>query len=45
MDGGRIGVTTDNGESYTCAEKESAVALLMFIIRLCFVTSTHTQQA
>jgi len=35
MDGGRIDVSTDHGESYTCAEKDSAVAVRMFTVRLC----------
>ena len=43
MDGGRIDVYTDYGESYTCAkrERESAVASPMFIVRLLCITSTH----
>ena len=41
MDDGRIDVFTDNVESYTCAEKESAVALPVFIVSLFSITSTH----
>jgi len=40
MDGGRIDVSTDHGESYTCAHKDSAVALTVFIVRLLCITST-----
>ena len=31
LDDGRIYVSTDHGKSYTCAHKESAVAVLLFI--------------
>ena len=42
MDDGLINVSTDHGESYTYAQKETAVALPVFIVRLSYVTSTHT---
>jgi hypothetical protein len=42
VDDGRIDVSTYHCESYTCAEKESAVTLLMFIVRLYYITSTHS---
>jgi hypothetical protein len=45
MDDIRIDVCTDHGVSYTCAERErereSAVALRMFIVMLFYITSTH----
>jgi hypothetical protein len=41
MGDGRINVSTDHGESYTCAKKESAVALPVFIVRLMCITSTN----
>ena len=49
MDGGRIDVSTDHGESYTCAERErerererlSAVVLPLFRVRLLIITSTN----
>jgi hypothetical protein len=47
MDDGRINVSTNHGENYTCAERERererecAVALPVFLVRLCCVTSTH----
>jgi hypothetical protein len=44
MDDGRINTSSDHGDSYTCAEKEISVALLMFIVRLFCITSTHTEQ-
>ena len=43
MDVGRIDVSTDHGESYTCAEKESAVTLPMFIVRLLLITPTQSE--
>jgi len=44
MDGGRINVYTDHGESYKCAEKERerVFALPVFIVKLLYITSTHT---
>ena len=45
MDGGRIVVSTDHGESYLCADKESAFAVPVFAVRLYCITSTHTEQA
>ena len=43
MDDARINISTDHGDSYTCAEKESAVASPVFIVRLLCVTSTHRE--
>jgi len=41
MDDGGIDVSTDHGDRYTCAHKENAVALPVFIVRLLCITSTH----
>jgi hypothetical protein len=41
MDDVRSIISVDNGQSYTCAEDESAVALPLFIDRLLCVTSAH----
>jgi hypothetical protein len=41
MDGGGIDVSTHHGGRYTCAEKDSAFALPVFIVRLLFITSRH----
>jgi len=40
MDDGRIDVSTNHSEGYACEDRESAVALTMFIVML-FITSTH----
>jgi hypothetical protein len=40
MDDGLNNVSADHGESYTCAQKESAVALPVFIFRLLCITCT-----
>jgi len=41
MDDGRIDASTDHGENYNCTNKESAVTLPVFIVRLLIVTSTQ----
>jgi hypothetical protein len=38
---GRINISTDRAESYTCAEKQSAFAVPVYIVRLCCLTATH----
>jgi len=40
MDDSRIDVSTDHGERYTCAHKESAAGVPVFIVRWFCITST-----
>jgi hypothetical protein len=40
VDDGRNNVSNDHGKRYTCAQKESAVALPVFIVRLLCLTCT-----